>query len=154
LAEEDPITAGARTRIGYCMRPILNLVPGNKTATPAEIYLPLTHWAKTTYNLADTATVQWPKINDLVHNAILSDITPHYPGLKGRHRDGVNALFGSGDATWIPKKQFIDNLLGPGRPSTSETDPNVSFSTGFNDFMLNESTNPVSGYWGDLDRYR
>jgi prepilin-type N-terminal cleavage/methylation domain-containing protein len=166
LPNPDPYGAN-ETRIGYGMRPLANWVPyqasGGTEHYPNLIntYVPATTWFwasgenKTWADNQDMAQglIRWPKISNLVNAAILADITPDAAGLLARHVNGVNALYGSGAASWVPSSAFLKDIVGPGCPSSSLTDPNTNFDPQWNNNMLNDSVNPSTGLWADLDNY-
>jgi hypothetical protein len=95
----------------------------------------------------------WPKLTDL-NAAILSDITPNAQGVMARHKNGINVLYANGSGSWVPLRAFENDIVGnTGQPSTSMNDPNTAFSNAYDKFMLDETTNPPTGLWADLDRY-
>ena len=61
---------------------------------------PLVDWGA-----GDTPTT-WPQLELLATNAILADGVGLPDRVDSRHRDGVNALSGSGGAEWVPRAVF------------------------------------------------
>ena len=147
--------------------------PTTKYPQFAAAYLPVMTWykdpanpsdgtAKTTWGDQDVIDgqlysnkgVHWPRLTQFQDKAILADVTGHAAALMSRHKDGVNALFGSGSAAWIPLSAFQKDLVGTtGQPSTSLTDPSTGFFPHCNDSMLNDAVTPNTGFWPDLDAY-
>ncbi len=48
----------------------------------------------------------WPRLDDLVTNAILADGVGLPDRVDSRHKDGVNILSGNGGAQWVPRSVF------------------------------------------------
>jgi prepilin-type N-terminal cleavage/methylation domain-containing protein/prepilin-type processing-associated H-X9-DG protein len=47
-----------------------------------------------------------PRLADYNARAIFSDLTAQPARVERRHRDGVNALYGDGSASWVPRAAF------------------------------------------------
>jgi prepilin-type N-terminal cleavage/methylation domain-containing protein/prepilin-type processing-associated H-X9-DG protein len=47
-----------------------------------------------------------PRLADYKAKAIFSDLTAQPARVDRRHRDGVNALYGDGSASWVPRAAF------------------------------------------------
>jgi len=47
-----------------------------------------------------------PRLADYRARAIFSDLTAQPARVDRRHRDGINALFGDGSASWVPRAAF------------------------------------------------
>ncbi|HLL88128.1 MAG TPA: type II secretion system protein [Tepidisphaeraceae bacterium] len=51
-----------------------------------------------------------PRLQRFRNRAILADLTAHPTRLDTRHRQGVNVLYGSGGAHWVPRPTFNADL--------------------------------------------
>lgn len=66
-----------------------------------------------------------PKLSQFRSRAIFADLTAARARVLGRHRSGVNVLYGDGSARWIPLKAFD-------APDSAWPEPSVPPSPAFN----------------------
>lgn len=59
---------------------------------------------------AGFATVHMPKLTQFKSKAIFADVTAMPARLATRHRTGINVLYGDGNAHWVPRGVFDDDL--------------------------------------------
>ena len=75
-----------------------------------------------------TPTTVLPRLRQFKNRAILADTTASYVRVDTRHRTGLNALFGDGSATWIPRPQLgptLAHLPEPAGTPNATLDPLV-----------------------------
>jgi hypothetical protein len=100
-----------------------------------------------------------PRLRDFRAKALIADANMTPLHLKSRHQKGVNVMYGTGAAKWVPREQFMK--LG----STYATIPyppndNAVYNTGYNAALLND-VSPINGaplpnptgLWIDYDKY-
>jgi prepilin-type N-terminal cleavage/methylation domain-containing protein len=87
---------------------------------------------------------RFPKLAKLKLEAIVADAVTIQQHLTDRHRIGVNVLYGSGGARWVPIGAFQQNF---------DRLPNDVMGPAFNDVVLNDSApnRPPTGIFPDLD---
>ena len=98
------VVPGVNVQAGYALRP--------EVAIP-DVLLPST---------------VLPRLRQFKNRAILADTTAARARVDTRHRTGVNALFGDGSATWIPRPQLgptLDRLPEPAGAPDATLDPLV-----------------------------
>lgn len=86
------------------------------------------------------------KLTKLKNKAVLADIVVARNYVERRHKKGINVWYGNGGARWVDRKVF-DNPNSMWRNI-----PDNSFSTTYNPWILDETANPPTGIWIDLDR--
>ena len=79
--------------------------------------------------------------------AVLADITCFPASLDSRHVKGINVLYGHGGGKWVPREVFGN------RNKTWSRIVYDDFQSAYNVRLLNETTNPPTGLWADLDKY-
>jgi prepilin-type N-terminal cleavage/methylation domain-containing protein len=146
----DPAGTQRETRFGFAMRPCLGwqMPPPPITGGGQQIFL--------TYDNKKTGMI---KLASFKNKAILADVNMSPLNLKARHKTGVNVLYGSGSAKWVPKEQFMKTgsvwaaIVYP--PSD-----NAIYTTTNNPSQLNEmnpttgaAINPPTGLWIDYDSF-
>ena len=112
------------TRLGYGTRPVVN-------------------WEKTPGFYPNPG----PKLSKMKNLAVLADITCFPASLDSRHVKGINVLYGHGGGKWVPRDVFGN------RNKTWSRIVYDDFQSAYNVRLLNETTNPPTGLWADLDRY-
>lgn len=98
-------TPTANVQVGYSLRPEVE-IPDVLVATSPPL----------------------PRLSRFRNRAILADTTAAKARVETRHRVGINALFGDGSATWIPRKQLgstLDLLPEPAGAPDPAQDPLV-----------------------------
>jgi prepilin-type N-terminal cleavage/methylation domain-containing protein len=88
--------------------------------------------------------VVFPRLTQLKDKAVLSDIAPDLFRLEHRHRSGVNVLYASGAAKWVPLSAFREHL----RPI-----PDIYLDPAYNRLMLDESGGQATGLWASFDQF-
>jgi prepilin-type N-terminal cleavage/methylation domain-containing protein len=142
----DPPGTGNETRFGFACRPVVAW-----TCPPPPTGQ--TFWTIT------NKPASMPKIVSLKNKAILADANMSPLHLKARHKKGVNVMYGSGAAKWVPKDQFMK----PGSAYAAIDLPpsdNGIYQPGNNASQLNDISaitgtplpNPT-GLWIDYDNY-
>ncbi len=158
LVSQTPANVGynnAHTRIGYNARPISDY--GNTfptLITPKITYSAGYPSSGKTGTPAVFGFVQLPKLKS---KAILADLVNYGPqSVKIRHKRGINVMYANGSAHWVPMtaferlqdgSQYAWRLIPPGFAIDA-----ASTRTVYNDTILNESADPPSGLWIDLDK--
>ena len=88
--------------------------PGEDGNSAAQVYFG--YGARPAVDLPDdasayqTSNIRMPRLSKFKNLAILADLTALPARLDTRHRNGVNALYGDGSATWIDRRRFDDDL--------------------------------------------
>jgi prepilin-type N-terminal cleavage/methylation domain-containing protein/prepilin-type processing-associated H-X9-DG protein len=98
---------------------------------------PVVYWP------GSTVPEPMPKLSKMKSLALAADIVSTTTIVSARHSSGVNVVYGDGSAHYVDRGTFAADLakLGSG-----------AFSSAKNVNMLNASTTPNLGVWGDLDR--
>ena len=147
----DPPGTQRETRLGYACRPAVAWVMPPPTTTPPGP-------AQKFQNIVSAAT-NMPRIRDFKNKAIIADANMTPIHLKSRHKTGVNVMYGTGAAKWVPKEQFMK--LGAAYTSIPyPPNDNAVYNTGYNAALLND-VSPINGaplpnptgLWIDYDRY-
>jgi prepilin-type N-terminal cleavage/methylation domain-containing protein len=115
------------TRFGFSTRPVVNW-PANVGTTG--------YWLQPR---------DMKKKSQLGNRALISDLTISKPDVVRRHKKGINVLYGSWSAIWVPLSEF-DKFPWNGIPSGD-------VSTSHNDAILDEVSNPPKGLWIELDEF-
>ncbi|HEV2295990.1 MAG TPA: DUF1559 domain-containing protein [Tepidisphaeraceae bacterium] len=123
-----PSPTNRDTRLGYGGRPEYN-------------------WGgRFTYLGGRLVPVPMSKFTKLKNKALLADILVSKNYVDRRHRKGINVFYSNGAAKWVDRK-VIDN------PNQNwRLIPDDSFSSGYNSWLLDESSSPPRGIWIELDR--
>jgi prepilin-type N-terminal cleavage/methylation domain-containing protein len=102
---------------------------------------PVVHWpASSTYWLP----AEMPRKSRLGNRALLADMLINRNFIKGRHKKGINVLFGSWSAQFVLMSDFD-------RGAWRDLPANADVSTGYNDAMLVTRGGIDFGIWADLD---
>jgi prepilin-type N-terminal cleavage/methylation domain-containing protein/prepilin-type processing-associated H-X9-DG protein len=124
------VGVAAHTRIGYSARPTVEWPWQNQNGVVGPKY-----------------PAKMDRLTNLTNLAIAADVVSTPEHVTRRHRDGVNALFGDGSATWVRRSQFDASLKVITQPIFAvNKDLN-------NDAMLKVDPNGVNtGVWPSLDK--
>jgi len=154
----DPGYNNAITRMGYNSRPCQLFA----TSNPNGLLIPKIDYSPA-YRSSGTsgtpAVYGYIRRSQLKNKAIFSDTTNYgEQSIRGRHKTGVNVLYNTGSAAYVPLKAFenVDPTINsPDRwidiPPGIGTDVNSTNSI-YNDAILNEARNPPTGIWLGFDR--
>ena len=153
LIQDMPDDAGydnCLCRMGYQARPIMRCYAGG----PAPHCLPLIEYSRDYASSNAAGTILkfgFVQKSKLKNKAILVDQVNYGPqSVKVRHKKGVNVLYNGGGAMWVELKA-IDKAPWNTIPPGIGKDVSSTSST-YNAAMLDETANPPSGLWIDLDR--
>lgn len=144
----DPPGTQRETRFGYACRPSLGwLMPPPGLGQPQVWYLPETTKSVGLYRLAQ-----------FKNKAILADANMCPLHLKSRHQKGVNVLYGSGAAKWVPKDAFMKVGSLYAAITVGPSDNAIYLSANNHSQMYENDSNgglipSPSGLWVDYDRY-
>jgi prepilin-type N-terminal cleavage/methylation domain-containing protein len=139
------------TRFGYSTRPCLGWIMGPPGQGGKQI------WVKPEMANAPVNQTTLPRLAQFKDKAILADANMCPLHLKSRHNKGVNVLYGTGNAKWVPKEVFMkpgntykDITVGP-----SDNAIYVSTNNHTQLWEIDTAGNPrpiPSGLWIDYDR--
>lgn len=150
----DPPGTGKETRFGYACRPVV----GWQMPPPALGMGAQKFWT------INNKPADMPKLLHLKNKAILADANMTPLHVQSRHKKGVNVLYGSGGAKWVPKEAFMVRVAGAPPPQyldiTLSPSDNAVYNQTHNASQLfdvspitgNPAANP-SGLWISYDRY-
>ena len=138
------------TRFGYACRPEVGWV------MPPPPIAPPGGRQKFEVLGASASDADMPKLAKMKAKAILADANMTPLHLKSRHVKGVNVMYATGGAKWVPKDAFMK----VGAKYTTIPYPpndNNTYNTGYNDAQLRDYVGGVllttqSGLWIDYDR--
>jgi prepilin-type processing-associated H-X9-DG protein len=77
--------------------------------------------------------------------AIAADLVIGPTYVENRHRNGVNVLYGDGSAHWVNISDF--------RNAEWDKIKHDDFGPEHDDALLNETVQPSTGVWAELDRH-
>jgi prepilin-type N-terminal cleavage/methylation domain-containing protein len=136
------------TRLGYGTRPVVNWVPTPGVGPGYKLYdRPL--------EFANAKVVGMPKLAKLKNAAIVADVCMNSKQIAGRHKKGLNVLYGHAGASWFPRdglpREFTILSDGPTDVNAFSTNNNVAY---LYDFIpqTNAPLNPARGIWASFDR--
>lgn len=149
-----PFTTGPQatvrdTRLGYGTRPIVNWVTNPGVGPGYTIYDRSTEFS-------NAKVVGLPKLAKVKNLALVADIAINPAQMRGRHKKGMNVLYGNAGAKWVPSDAFPRefNILSDGATASS------AFATSNNVAILHEfipqnnlPVRPARGIWAAFDRY-
>jgi prepilin-type N-terminal cleavage/methylation domain-containing protein len=129
LTQPAPAGTTRHTRFGFNARPVIHWPPNSTLpATDPRYHLP----------------AEMPRKSRLGNRALLADILINRNFIKGRHKKGINVLFGSWSAQFVLTSDFD-------RGGWRDMPANADVSTGYNDAMLVTRSGIDFGIWADLD---
>lgn len=149
-----PFVTGAQsvvrdTRLGYGTRPIVNWVTNPAVAPGYRIFDRSTEYPA-------AREVGMPKLAKVKNLALVADITINPKQVAGRHKKGMNVMYGNAGAKWVPGSAFPAEF----RVLQDEPTATSAFSTGNNVAILHEfipqnnlPVRPARGIWAAFDRY-
>jgi prepilin-type N-terminal cleavage/methylation domain-containing protein len=120
----NPTPPSTHSRFGYNSRPVANWP---KNMDPAQFPDPM------------------PRKSQMGNKALLADLLINRDSITRRHKTGINVLFGSWSAQFIPMSEFD---TGAWRDMPHDAD----VSTNYNDAMIGKIRGMDVGAWIDLDR--
>ena len=147
--------SGHETRFAYASRPSVAWVmpPYSGTGTQA---------GKQLFVNSINKDCPMPKLKDFKTKAVVADANMTPLHLKSRHQKGVNVLYGTGAAKFVPKEHFMRTATGYASIPYPPSDVQV-YNSGYNSYLLNDlipsgpqAGSPLpnpTGLWIDYDRY-
>lgn len=149
-----PFTTGPQssvrdTRLGYGTRPIVNWVAQPGVGPGYKI------WDRST-EFGNARETTMPKLTKVKNLALVADITINPKQVAGRHKKGMNVLYGNAGAKWVPSDAFPNEFRvlphGPTDGAAFDTNNNVAI---LHEFIpqTNAPIRPARGIWAAFDRY-
>lgn len=86
----------------------------------------------------------YPKFAAFAQLALFADVVSSPDRVAASHKTGVNVIYGDGSGHWVPLGAFQSDL----------NKLSDSFSSGQNNYELDNYANPITGVWADLDGQR
>ena len=137
------------TRLGYGTRPIVNWVTQPGVGPGYKI------WDRST-EFSTAKETGMPRLSKVKNLALVADITINPAQMMGRHKKGMNVMYGNGGAKWVPSDAFPQEFRILPKAATASS----AFSTNNNVAILHEfipqnnaPVRPARGIWAAFDRF-
>jgi hypothetical protein len=144
-----PLGNPAHTNIPYNLRPVACWPSSSK---PTSNRNDRRYWvpclgAEWQTCFSPRAVFAFPRLSKLKNKALISDLIVSRHDVRRTHKTGINVLYASGAAMFVPLKAFE-------LPGSWRVIRDGEYLTDYNNFFLFESSSGTqSGVWVNIDRF-